>query len=344
MGGGATSSRAALAEKRLQAYAAMHTTERRVAYKDYYSVLGVSRSASADDIQQAYRKLARKYHPDVSKEKDAEQRFKELGEAYEVLKDEQKRKLYDQYGEAWKAVSEGRAPPSGGGGRTPVDFEGFRSSDFDPEEFGDLGSLFEAFFGGGRARAGRQRRAWAAGGADREATLELGVLEAFAGGERSLQLTDPETGEQKRYRVNIPAGVRSGQRIRLAGEGGRGFGGGPAGDLYLLVQLRGDEQFRLRGDHVHTTLPVTPWEAALGTTAAVRTLEGPVRVKVPAGSSSGRKIRLRGKGYVKADGSRGDLYAELRIDVPTELTPEEKELLERWAKVSRFDPRQEERS
>jgi curved DNA-binding protein len=314
-----------------------------VAYKDYYSVLGISRSASADEIQQAYRKLARKYHPDVSKEKDAEQRFKELGEAYEVLKDEQKRKLYDQYGDQWKAVSEGRAPPPSAQGN--VDFEGFRSEDFDPQEFNDVGSLFESFFGGGfrgGARGGA-RRQWSSGGADREATLELGVEEAFHGGERSLQLMDAESGEQKRYNVKIPAGVRPGQRIRLAGEGNRGAGGGPPGDLYLHVVLRATERFRLEGDDVYTSLPVTPWEAGLGATVGVTTLDGEVRVKVPAGSSTGRKIRLRGRGYGKADGPRGDLYAEIRIEVPATLEAEERQLLERWSQLSKFNPRAEER-
>jgi curved DNA-binding protein len=314
-----------------------------VAYKDYYSVLGIQRSASADEIQQAYRKLARKYHPDVSKEQDAEARFKELGEAYDVLKDEQKRKLYDQYGEQWKAASEGRAPPPDAG-RANVDFEGFRGDDFNPEEFSDVGSLFESFFGGGGYQGGARgagRRRWAAGGRDREATLELSVEEAFHGGERTLTLLDGESGEQKRYTVKIPPAVRSGQRIRLAGEGHAGSGGAPAGDLYLQVLLHGSERFRLEGDDVYTTLPVAPWEAGLGATVGLTTLEGEVRVKVPAGSSTGRKIRLRGKGYGKSDGPRGDLYAELRIEMPPTLSDEERQLLERWSQTSSFSPRAE---
>jgi curved DNA-binding protein len=315
-----------------------------VAYKDYYSVLGISRSASADEVQQAYRKLARKLHPDVSKEKDAEQRFKELGQAYEVLKDEQKRKLYDQYGEDWKAASEGRAPPSAKGSGN-VDFEGFRDADFDPEEFSDVGSLFEAFFGGGGRQGGARggaRGRWSAGGGDREATLELSVEEAFHGGERTITLVDAESGEQKRYTVRIPAAVRAGQRIRLAGEGHPGGGGEPAGDLYLRVVLRGSERFRLEGDDAYTTLPVTPWEAGLGATVTLTTLDGEVRVKVPAGSSTGRKIRLRGKGYGKSGGPRGDLYAEIRIEMPPALSDEERQLLERWSQTSKFSPRAEE--
>jgi curved DNA-binding protein len=262
-----------------------------------------------------------------------------------VLKDEQKRKLYDQYGEQWKAASEGRPPPPGGG-RVNVDFGGFRGEEFDPEEFNDIGSMFEAFFGGGmggRGPRGGARRAWQSGGADREATLELGIEEAFQGGERSISLLDSESGEQKRYNVKIPAGVRSGQRIRLAGEGNRGAGGGPSGDLYLQVLLLGTERFRIVGDDVQTTLPVAPWEAGLGATVNLRTLDGDVRVKVPAGSSTGRKIRLRGKGYGKTDGPRGDLYAEIRVEVPDTLSDDERQLLERWSQVSNFNPRAEER-
>jgi curved DNA-binding protein len=307
-----------------------------VAYKDYYQVLEIPRTASEDDVKQAYRKLARKYHPDVSKEKDAEQRFKDLNEAH----------LYDQYGDAWKAAAEGRAP-SPGAERAPEDFraQGF---DFDPSEFQgqDFSSIFEQFFGGqvrGGARRGgvRYTDAWPDVGADREATIELPVEEAFRGGERGISLMDPSTGEQRSYNVRIPAGVRSGQRIRLAGQGGRGGDG--AGDLYLRVQLRPSEQFRLDGDDVYTPLPVTPWEAALGASVSLPTLDGSVRLKVPAGSSTGRKIRLKSKGYPTADGGRGDLFAELRVEVPSELTAEERELLERWAALSEFNPRQEER-
>lgn len=317
-----------------------------MAYKDYYQVLGIPRTASEDDVKQAYRKLARKYHPDVSKEKDAEQRFKDLNEAHDVLKDEKKRALYDQYGEAWKAAAEGRAP-SPGAEHAPDDFraQGF---DFDPSEFQgqDFSSIFEQFFGGG-ARGGARRGgvryadAWPDVGADREASIELPIEEAFRGGERGISLMDPSSGEQRSYNVRIPAGVRSGQRIRLAGQGGRGGDGD--GDLYLRVQLRPSQQFRLDGDDVYTPLPVTPWEAALGASVSLTTLDGSVRLKVPAGSSTGRKIRLKGKGYPNAQGGRGDLFAEVRVEVPAELSAEERELLERWAALSKFNPRQEQR-
>jgi curved DNA-binding protein len=313
-----------------------------VAYKDYYQVLEIPRTASEEDVKQAYRRLARKYHPDVSKEKDAEQRFKDLNEAHDVLKDSKKRALYDQYGEAWKAAAEGHVPgPGAARAREDFSAQGF---EFDPNEFQDLGSVFEQFFGGRfrgghPGRGGRPAGAWPDDGGDREATIELAVEDAFRGGERAISLIDPASGEQRSYNVRIPPGVRSGQRIRLAGQGSRGSTG--AGDLYLRVQLRPSQAFRLLDDDVQTTLPVTPWEAALGATVTLPTLDGRVRVKVPPASSSGRRIRLKGKGYPTADGERGDLYAELRIDVPPTLDPEERSLLERWAALSKFKARPE---
>lgn len=321
-----------------------------MAYKDLYSILGVARTASQDDIQREYKKLARKYHPDISKEPDAEERFKEIGQAYDVLRDEKKRKLYDQYGEHWKAVSEGRAPPPGA---ENVQFD-FGDLGVDPSQMGDLGSIFEQIFGGfqgmggagpggfGGFRTVRGRRGAArhrAPGMDQEVEIELGLREAVAGGERELGLIDPHTNEQKRLKVRIPAGVRDAQRVRLSGQGGPGMGGGQPGDLYLRVRLRPDPDFRLEGDDLYTPLPLAPWEAALGATAAVRTLEGLKRVKVPAGSTSGRRIRLREQGYPKRGGGRGDLYAEIRIEVPEKLTDEERELMEKLASVSRFQAR-----
>jgi curved DNA-binding protein len=317
-----------------------------VAYTDYYQALGIPRTASEEDISKAYRKLARKYHPDVTKEADAPRHFTEINEAYEVLKDEKKRALYDQYGEAWKAAAEGRVPNRDATRAR----EDFGAAGFEADEHSDMGSVFEAFFGG-RGRAGRSSgfrgQEWpgagfgADGGVDQEATIELGVDDAFRGGEHSIALTDAGSGEQKTYTVRIPPGVRAGQRIRLAGQGAPGANG--SGDLYLKVQLRPSDDFRLEGNDVHTVLPVTPWEASLGGAANLRTLDGSVRVKVPAGSSSGRKIRLKNKGYPAADGTRGDLYAEVRVDVPTELGPEERKLVERWAEISKFNPRLEER-
>lgn len=309
-----------------------------MAYKNYYEVLGVPKTASEDEIKRAYRKLARKYHPDVSKEKDAEQQFKDVNEANEVLKDAKKRELYDRYGEAWKAVAEGHAPPPDPGQRQRVQHD-FDTEGFDPSQFQDMGSVFEAFFGG-PFRGGRGAGQGWPSAADHEAAIELDLESAFRGGEHSISLLDPTSGEQRQYNVRIPPGVRAGQRIRLAGQGGRSARGA-TGDLYLQVRLRPSERFRLEGEDVYTTLAVAPWEAALGASVGLQTLDGNVRVKVPPGSSSGRKIRLKGKGYPGAEGSRGDLYAELRIDVPSELSAEERQLLERWAEVSRFRARPE---
>lgn len=311
-----------------------------MAYKDYYKVLGLARGASEGEIKQAYRKLARKYHPDVSKEPGAEQRFKDINEANDVLKDESKRKLYDQYGESWKAVADGHAAPRDAASAR----DDFGAAGFSVEDDADLGSLFEQFFGGGgrgARRAGGRAAHWADKGGDQEAAIELSVEDAFRGGERSFALLDSNAGEQRQYTVRIPAGVRAGQRIRLAGQGQKGADG--AGDLYLRVQLLPSDVFRLEDDDVFTSLPVAPWEAALGASATLRTLDGNVRVKIPAGSSSGRQIRLKNKGYPKPDGTRGDLYGEIRVLVPPELSDEEKTLVARWGEISKFAARPEDR-
>lgn len=317
-----------------------------MSYKDYYEMLGVPRTASQDELQKAYKKLARKHHPDVNKEPGAEDRFKSMNEAYDVLKDPEKRKLYDKYGAAWKAISEGRQPPPGTGGEQ-VRFD-FRDFDFggaggpqsiDPN---DLGSIFEQFFGGqvDGGRPGRRRARAPRRGEDRESVLEIGVADAFSGGPRDLGIRDPETGQTTRLTVRIPGGVRSGQRIRLAGKGGPGGAGAPPGDLYLVVKVVSDGRFRLEGDDLYTNLPITPWEAALGTTAALPTLDGEVRLKVPPGSSSGRNIRLRGKGYPREqNGDRGDLYATLQIVVPESLSARERELFEQLQEASAFRAR-----
>jgi curved DNA-binding protein len=312
-----------------------------VSYKDYYEVLGVPRGASADDMQKAFRALARKYHPDVNKAAKAEDRFKEINEAYEVLKDDKKRALYDQYGPAWKAISEGRQPPPGAE-NAAFDFGGFgHGGTIDPN---DLQSIFEQMFAGGMAsgipgmgRGARTRPRREVRGRDLDSTMELGVEEAFRGGARDIGISDPQTGEVTRITIKIPAGVREGQRIRLAGKGGAGPSG--PGDLFLTVKIIADAHFRFEGSDVITSLRVAPWEAALGTTAALATLDGEVRLKVPAGSSSGRRIRLREKGYPREDGTRGDLYAEVMIAVPEELSDRERELFEELAKTSAFKAR-----
>jgi curved DNA-binding protein len=308
-----------------------------VGFRDYYETLGVSRDASADDIRAAYRKLARQYHPDVNKESGAEDRFKEVSEAYEVLRDPEKRAQYDRFGSNWRAgqdVSgaggfEGFRPGGGGGGGG---FEDVRV------EFGD-GSGFSDFFEGmfgSRGRAGGRRRSafdsfegFSMRGSDHEAVLELSLQEAARGGKRRITL-----GDGRDFEVDIPPGVRDGQRIRLSGEGGEGTAGGPAGDLFLRVRVRPDKRFRVDGRDVSVDLPVTPWEAALGAEVTVETLDGTARVKVPAGSSSGRKLRLRGQGL-----GGGDLYAVVQIHVPKKLSDRERELFEELAQVSTFDPR-----
>jgi curved DNA-binding protein len=303
-----------------------------VEFKDYYAELGVDRSADEQQIRRAYRRLARRFHPDVSTEPDAERRFREINEAYEVLKDPEKRARYDQYGAHWQQA--GGTPGTGPQWRD-VHF------DFAPQGDGGFGSAsgFSAFFdmlfgrGAGQGvqwhRAGGDDSVWqAVPGPDAEARLELTLEEAARGGERSMSLRDPSTGRETTVRFRIPAGVRSGQRIRLAGKGSPGAGGGPAGDLYLLVEVLPHPRFRLDGNHLHTTMTLSPAQAALGTTASVETPDGSVRLRVPAGSSSGRKIRLRGRGYPSPGGPAGDLLVEIRIAVPATLSPRERELYE----------------
>ena len=291
-----------------------------LAYTDYYEVLGVPRDADQDAIRRAYRKLARQYHPDLNADSDAEDRFKELGEAYEVLSDPDKRERYDRLGADWRR-QEQEAPDT--------NFEefftrqGFGGADT-RVEFGD--DLFERLFGG-RASAGAS--GWTSGprrGSDREALLELSLEDALEGGRRKLTLDDREID------VNFPARVRDGQLIRLAGQGGPGRDGGPPGDLYLRIALKPHPRLRRRGDNdLDIELPVTPSQAALGATVPVQTLTGTAQVRVPAGSSSGRRLRLRGRGLPKSGGGNGDLHAVVRITVPKQLSDRERELYEQLA-------------
>ncbi|MEU8828086.1 J domain-containing protein [Streptomyces sp. NPDC048636] len=322
--------------------------------RDFYDILGVSRGASADEIQQAYRNLARKHHPDVNKDPRAEERFKELGEAYSVLSDPATRARYDRFGEDFRKIPEdweervGTGAGGGGGG-----FRGWTTADEggrrvrvvrgfgdDAEgagvDFEDLfGSLFGA--GGGGPGAGRGGVRMDVPGADQEAELPLTVEEAYRGGQRGVTLAGD--GGQRTYEVDVPAGVTDGQRVRLAGQGGRGSGGAPAGDLYLRVRIQPHPRFRLDGRNIHVQLPVAPWEAALGATVPVPTPGGTAKVTVPAGSSSGRRLRLRGQGMPNPRGADGDLYAEISVKVPPHPGDRERELFEKLAAASSFDPR-----
>jgi curved DNA-binding protein len=294
-----------------------------LSYKDYYEVLGVPRDADQDAIRRAYRKLARDYHPDLNSDSDAEERFKELGEAYEVLSDTEKRQRYDRLGTRWREAE--RETPDESFDEFFTD-EGF--GDGIGGEFGE--DLFEALFG---ARAGRATGPLR--GRDHEALLELSLEDALAGGRRRLTL------DGRAVNVNFPAGVRDGQLIRLAGRGGEGRGGGPPGDLFLRVALKPHPRFRRRGDHdLDVDLPITPAEAALGATVEVQTPTGTANVRVPAGSSSGRRLRLRGRGLPKRDGGSGDLHAIVKIVVPKELSDRERELYEQLAESSSLDQRE----
>lgn len=319
-------------------------------YKDYYATLGVKKDASQEEIQKAYRKLARKYHPDVNKDADAEVKFKEIGEAYEVLKDPDKRKKYDQFGANWNRTG---GPPPGwesydfGGGGGGFDFRSFSGGGGGGSA--DFSDFFEMLFGGA-GPGGRRRGAppgFGAGfggspqaGGDAEATLTISVEEAVRGGQREIAISDPNTGQRRTLSVKIPEGVRAGQKIRLTGQGNPGFGGGTAGDLLLKIEIAPDPRYRVEGSDLHTHVPVSPAEAALGGEAEVETPTGSVRVRIPAGSSSGRKIRLRGRGLSQPGGGKGDLLAEIRIVVPENLTDRERELYEQLAEASAIRARE----
>jgi curved DNA-binding protein len=305
-------------------------------YKDYYATLGVDRKASDDDIKKAYRRLARKYHPDVSKEPNAEERFKEVSEAYEVLKDAEKRQAYD---------SLGRHQP-GQDFRPSSDWEtrfggGFEQAFSDV----DLGDLFGAFAGrtGGGARGGR---GFSMRGQDLEVAVDLTLDQAYHGTELSLNLETAQVGPDgavrrapKTVKVRVPPGVTDGQSMRVPGKGGPGMGDGKPGDLYLAIRFKAHRMFRSTGHDLYLKLPVTPSEAALGASVEVPTMAGSVRLKVPAGVGSGQNLRLAGRGLPKPGGGHGDLYATVQIVVPPGLSDRERELYEELARASHFDPR-----
>ncbi|MEV0424378.1 DnaJ C-terminal domain-containing protein [Streptosporangium canum] len=306
--------------------------------RDFYDSLGVSRDAGQDEIQSAYRKLARTYHPDVNKDPGAEDRFKEISEAYSVLSDPATRRRYDAFGPDFRQVPEDVDPDTWARARAGRGARGGRpgagAGPGGPAGFGEgvgFEDLLEGLFSG---RGGRAGRGWGPiPGADQEAEIELTVEDAYRGGRRSI------TVGGRRIDVNIPAGVTDGQRIRLAGQGGRGSDGAAAGDLYLIVRIAPHPRYRVEGRDIRVQLPVTPWEAALGASVAVDTPAGEAKVKVPAGSSSGRRLRLRGRGMPNPRGTPGDLFAEVRIMVPATLPDAERQLFEQLAAVSTFDPR-----
>ena len=310
-------------------------------YKDYYAVMGVDRDATQDEIKRAYRKLARKYHPDVSKEPDAEARFKELGEAYEVLKDPEKRAAYDGLGEKWQEGQDFRPPPDWNEG---FEFHGGEFTGATAEEFSDF---FDSLFGRGGTRGGfarSSRRTFRARGEDTYAKILIDLEDAFTGKGRAVTLEHTELGadgrpsvKQRTLNVRIPKGVRQGQHIRLAGQGSPGIGGGEAGDLYLEVEFRPHRYYRVEGKDVFIDLPVAPWEAALGSTVKVRTPGGYVDLTIPPNSANGRKLRLKERGIPARQ--PGDLFVVLTIALPKADTAAAKAAYEDFRQAFDFEPR-----
>jgi curved DNA-binding protein len=309
-------------------------------FRDYYEIMGVARDATQDEIKRAYRKLARKYHPDVSSEPDAEQRFKEVGEAYEVLKDPEKRAAYDQLGKNWKQGQEFRPPPDWDAG---FEFSGGGSRPGDAADFSDF---FESLFGaaGRRGTGGFAGGPRAMRGEDHHAKVMIDLEDSYTGATRALTLQVPElTGDghlrtrARTLNVKIPKGVRPGQQIRLAGQGAPGWGDAPAGDLYLEVAFHPHPLYRAEGADVYLELPLAPWEAALGASIQVPTPAGAVDLKIPPNSQAGSRLRLKGRGLPAS--TPGDLYAVLKIVQPPADSMEARALYERMRDELAFDPR-----
>lgn len=311
-------------------------------YKDYYKVMGVARDVKPDEIKRVYRRLARKYHPDVSKEPNAEAKFKDVQEAYEVLKDPQKRAAYDQLGSNYRSGQQFTPPPDWGrnfefsGGFGTRENEGF--SDFFSSLFGSRGGFRESRGGG--------RGGFASAGEDQVAKISISLEDAFRGGPQTIELKAPQVDESGRLsvtprtlKVTIPAGVTEGQKIRLAGQGSPGAGGGPAGDLFLEIAFRPHPAFKADGRDITLTLPVAPWEAALGATIHTPTLAGPVDLRIPAGAKAGQRMRLKGRGLPGSP--PGDQLVELKIVLPPADSAQAKALYEQMKTQLAFDPRQE---
>jgi len=309
-------------------------------YHDYYKVMGVERGASQDEIKRAYRTLARKFHPDVSKEPDAEARFKELGEAYAVLKDAEKRAAYDELGENWQTGQEFRPPPDWGTG-----FE-FSGSGFDGADAGSYNDFFESLFGQrmGARQDARTRRGFQARGEDHHAKVLVDLEDAYNGAARTVSLRTPQLDESghvvtkdRALNVKIPKGITQGQRIRLQGQGSPGLGGGNAGDLYLKIEFQPHRLYSHDGSDVHLKLPVTPWEAALGATVKVPTPTGPVDLKLPAGTSNGQRLRLKGRG-IPSD-PPGNFYVSTEITLPPAKSEAAREFYRKMQQEMDYNPR-----
>jgi curved DNA-binding protein len=312
-----------------------------VQFRDYYETLGVSKTASEDEIRSAFRKLARKYHPDVAKDKKtAEEKFKQINEAYEVLSDPEKRRKYDQLGENWNQPGGFQPPPQWGAGQPGGGFRWGSGENGGVEfEFGGTGfsDFFEAFFGGGRGRSAfggfGQREAMAERGSDVEADIMVTLEEALHGSTRQVSLRRAGSKKTETYQVKIPRGVREGQRIRLAGQGEAGERGGKSGDLFLRVRLARHPDFSVEGSDLVHEVKIAPWQAVLGDKLLVPTLEGNARLKLPPGTQGGQRFRLRERGLPGVSGQRGDLYVVVQIALPKKLTEREREIWEQLARL-----------
>ena len=306
-------------------------------FRDYYQILGVAKTASADEIKKSYRKLARKYHPDVSKEADAEKKMKELNEANTVLSDPEKRAAYDQVGKGYHSGQEFQPPPNWDAG---FEFSGAGFSDADMQNNSDF---FANLFG--RAKRGRTAAGFQTRGEDHHAKIVIDLADSYLGSSKAISLRTPVVDNQghpirkeRIVNIQIPKGVKAGQHIRLAGQGNTGQGGGAAGDLFLEIQFNTETRYRIEARDVYQTVPVTPWEAALGASIAVPTPAGSVQVKIPANSQAGRKLRLKGRG-IPGDPA-GDLYLLLDVVLPPADTDQAREIYATMARELAFNPRQ----
>jgi curved DNA-binding protein len=312
-----------------------------VQFRDYYETLGVSKTANEDEIRSAFRKLARKYHPDVAKDKKtAEEKFKQINEAYEVLSDPEKRRKYDQLGENWNQPGGFQPPPQWGAGQPGGGFHRGSGENGGVEfEFGGTGfsDFFEAFFGGGRGRSAfggfGQRETMAERGSDVEADIMVTLEEALHGSTRQVSLRRAGSTKTETYQVKIPRGVREGQRIRLAGQGEASERGGKSGDLFLRVRLARHPDFSVEGSDLVHEVKIAPWQAVLGDQLIVPTLEGDARLKLPSGTQGGQRFRLRERGLPGVSGQRGDLYVVVQIALPKKLTEREREIWEQLARL-----------